>query len=104
MATPRKVTQENWYDIFSEWSPSDRAIAIRVLEQTHRSLLKIEKKHPYTVVVETGPTFESVKINEPKQTELTEVIAATDEHPAVSRTPEGKLVVPRKEPDGGRAL
>lgn len=52
MATPRKVTQENWYDIFSEWGPSDRAIAIRVLEQTHRSLLKIEKKHPYTPVIE----------------------------------------------------
>lgn len=44
MATPKKVTQENWYDIWADWPAADRAAAIRVLEQTHRQLVKVENR------------------------------------------------------------
>lgn len=42
MPTPKKVTQDNWYDIWAEWPPADRAAAIKALELTNRQLVKIE--------------------------------------------------------------
>lgn len=42
MATkPRKATTETWYDTFMEWSVDDQAIALKVLEQTHRQCVKM---------------------------------------------------------------
>lgn len=44
MGRPRKGTEDTFYDTFAEWAPDDRAVALKVLEQTHRQLLKVENK------------------------------------------------------------
>lgn len=62
MAKPRKVTADTFYDVFSSWPADDRAIALKVLEQTHRQLVKMEK--PYAVTVTTGPHHEVRRLND----------------------------------------
>lgn len=42
MAKPRKSTSDTFYDCFASWSADDRVIALKVLEQTHRQLLRVE--------------------------------------------------------------
>lgn len=56
MPTPRKVTQDNWYDIWAEWPATDRAAAMRVLEQTHKQLVKVEARASQPKVEPAKPT------------------------------------------------
>lgn len=98
MAKPRKATSDTFYDIFGAWPAADRAIALKVLEQTHRQILKIESR------AVAGKT-ETEAGAAPVQAKLTEVIPGNSEHPAVFKTESGKLVAGgKREPDGGRPL
>ncbi len=36
MPRPNRKTVEAWYDVFADMDPEEQAIAMRVLEQTHR--------------------------------------------------------------------
>jgi hypothetical protein len=36
MPKPNRKTVEAWYDVFADMDPEEQAIAMRVLEQTHR--------------------------------------------------------------------
>jgi hypothetical protein len=44
MAKPRKETSDTFYDIFANWPAEDRAIALKVMEQTHRQLVRVEAR------------------------------------------------------------
>lgn len=44
MATPKRNTVEAFYDVFADMKPEEQAIAIKVLEQTHRLAKRSEKK------------------------------------------------------------
>lgn len=44
MAKPRRSTAEAFYDVFSDMPIAEQAIALRILQETHRQAVKLNRR------------------------------------------------------------
>jgi hypothetical protein len=44
MARPNRKTVDAWYDVFADMDPEEQAVAMKVLEQTHRLAQRTSRK------------------------------------------------------------
>lgn len=46
MPKPRRATAEAFYDVFSDMPIAEQVIALRILQETHRQAVKLDKRKP----------------------------------------------------------